>query len=156
MRSYSELDTFEKGKFRLAITKRSFSLLSAALVISAVTGGLYKDRIHFIFALCALGAVYFAVGWFKYLILTDERRKTNKKNKKSDVPYSLKKDKNEKTSHKPAFLRSSDEFNDDLSGKTAVDEEIFDEKTREYIKIYSYALAGILLFVISFIIPAQG
>ena len=47
------------------------SYFGTGLVISAIVGGLYRDRMHFIWALCAVGAILVAFGWFEYLKMTD-------------------------------------------------------------------------------------
>ena len=141
------------GKYRLVIFRRSFSYLGIGLVISALVGGLYSDRMHFIWALCAVGAILIAYGWFEYLKLTDSLpffRKT--KQKKTKAPYAWRKEKEIKR-HKPSFMQRGEDFEDDLTPQTTADIEIFSEKHRSYALIISRVSAGVLLLILSFVIP---
>jgi len=142
----------EKQVFRLVLIRRMFGYLSTGLVISAILGGLYGDRLHFIWGLCASGAVCIAMGWWEYLRLTDSlpfgRRK---KEKKLSVPYILRKEK-EKKRHKPAFMQNAEDFEDDLTPYTTADLEVLSEKKRSHALIAARLISGVLLFVLSFVI----
>ena len=143
----------EKKKYRLVLLRRTFSYLSAGLVLSAVIGGLYGDRMHFIWALCASGAVLIGMGWWEYLRVTESFSFIGrKKAKKEEVPYSLRKEK-EKKRHKPAFLQKSEDFEDDLTPYTAVDTDFFTEKQLSWSLVIARIAAGVLLFAASFVIP---
>lgn len=143
----------EKKKYRLVLLRRTFSYLSVGLVLSAVIGGLYGDRMHFIWALCASGAVLIAMGWWEYLRVTDSLSFIGrKKQKKEEVPYSLRKEK-EKKRHKPAFMQRAEDFEDDLTPYTAVDTDLFTEKQLTWSLVISRIAAGVLLFAASFVIP---
>ena len=108
---------------------------------------------HFIWALCAVGAILIAFGWFEYLKMTDSLPFFGKsKEKKAKVPYSLRKEKEQKR-HKPAFMQKSEDFEDDLTPQTTADIEIFSERRRSYVLIISRVAAGILLLIASFVIP---
>ena len=68
MRSPDDKLTPQEAKtYRLVLFRRTFSCFGTGLVISAIVGGLYRDRMHFIWALCAAGAILIAFGWFEYL-----------------------------------------------------------------------------------------
>ena len=72
MRSPDDRLTPDEAKvYRLVLFRRTFSYLGTGLVLSAIVGGLYRDRMHFIWALCAIGSIFIAFGWFEYLKLTD-------------------------------------------------------------------------------------
>ena len=154
MRSPDEkLTSAEAKTYRLVLFRRTFSYFGTGLVISAIVGGLYRDRMHFIWALCAVCAILVAFGWFEYLKLTDSLPFFHKsKPKKVKTPYSLRKEKETKH-HKPAFMQKSEDFEDDLTPEVTADIEIFSEKRRSYALIISRVAAGILLLIASFVIP---
>lgn len=142
----------EKQTFRLVLLRHLSAYFSAGLVISALLGGLYQDRLHFIWGLCAAGAILLAMGWWEYLRITDSLPfRSRKKAKKTTVPYILRKEK-EKKRHKPAFLQNAEDFEDDLTPYTTADMEILGEKRRAYALILARIAAGVLLFVLSFVI----
>ena len=148
------MDRFDKKKYRLVLFRRIFSYIGTGLVISALIGGIYSDRIHFIWALCAVGAVLIGWGWYEYLRMTGSfafiRRNKPKKEK---IPYFLRKEKDKKL-HKPAFMQKAEDFDDDLTPYTTADAEIFTEKQLKTALVISRIAAGVLLFLISFFIPA--
>ena len=149
----NKLSPAEAKTYRLVIFRRTFSYFGTGLVISALVGGLYRDRMHFIWALCAAGAILVAFGWFEYLKMTDSLPFFGKpKEKKAKVPYALRKEKEQKR-HKPAFMQKSEDFEDDLTPQTTADIEIFSERRRSYAPIISRVAAGILLLIASFVIP---
>ena len=154
MRSPSDRMTPEESrKYRLVLFRRTFSYLGTGLVISAIIGGLYRDRMHFIWALCAVGAIFIAFGWFEYLKLTDSLPFFHKrKAKKIKTPYAFRKEK-EARRHKPSFMQKGEDFEDDLTPETTADIEIFSEKRRSYALIISRIAAGFLLLILSFLIP---
>ena len=144
--------TQEKQTFRLVLLRRLFAYLSAGLVISALIGGLYQDRLHFIWGLCAAGAILIAMAWWEYLRITNSLPfRQSKKAKKPTVPYILRKEK-EKKRRKPAFLQNAEDFEDDLTPYTTADMEILGEKRRALALILARTAAGVLLFVLSFVI----
>lgn len=147
------LTPHEAKTYRLVLFRRTFSYVGTGLVLSAIVGGLYDDRLHFIWALCAVGAILIAFGWFEYLKMTDSLPFFRKsKAKKAKVPYALRKEKEAKR-HKPAFMQKSEDFEDDLTPQTTADVEIFSERRRSYALIISRVAAGILLLITSFVIP---
>ncbi len=143
----------EKRTYRLILTRRTFACLGTALVLSAVVGGLYGDRMHFVWSLCAAGAILIALGWWEYLKVTETLHFLKKrKAKKVKAPFSLRKNKGS-TAHKPAFLQKAEDFEDDLTPQTTADEELFSEKERQYALVLSRIAAGVLLLITSFFIP---
>jgi len=145
-------DKQNANTFRLILFRRIFSYLSVGLVISAILGGLYQDRLHFIWGLCAVGAILIAMGWWKYLQATDSLPfRYPKRTKKSKVPYILRKEK-ERKRHKPAFLQNAEDFEDDLTPYTTADMECLDKKQHASVLIIARVAAGILLFALSFVI----
>lgn len=149
----NKLTPQEAKTYRLVLFRRTFSCFGTGLVISAIVGGLYRDRMHFIWALCAAGAILIALGWLEYLKMTDSLPFFGKsKEKKAKVPYALRKEKEQKR-HKPAFMQKSEDFEDDLTPQTTADIEIFSERQRSFALIISRIAAGILLLIASFVIP---
>ena len=154
MRSQNDLNERELGIYRRVILRRTFSYLGAGLVLSAFIGGLYQDRMHFIWALCAIGAIFIAYGWLEYLKMTDSLPFFHKKKfKKIKTPFIWRNQKQNKH-HKPAFMQNSEDFEDDLTAQTIADIEIFSEKRRSIALIISRVAAGILLLILSFLIPS--
>lgn len=143
----------ERRAWRLILLRRTFGYLGAGLVCSAVVGGLYRDRLHFIWALCAAGAIIIAMGWFEYLRMTDSLPFfKSSKPKKTKTPYVWRRDK-QNGRHKPAFMQRAEDFEDDLTPYTTADTELLDERRRSLALVISRMAAGALLLVISFIIP---
>ena len=93
------------------------------------------------------------MGWWEYLRVTDSLPfRRQKKAKKPAVPFILRKDK-EKKRYKPAFLQNAEDFEDDLTPYTTADMEILSEKSRSSVLITARVAAGVLLFILSFVIP---
>ena len=152
MRSQNDLNPRDLRIYRRVILRRTFSYLGAGLVISAIVGGLYRDRMHFIWALCAIGAIFLAYGWLEYLKMTNSLPFFHtKKAKNIKTPFIWRNQKQKKW-HKPAFMQNSEDFEDDLTAQTIADIEIFSEKRQSVALIISRAAAGILLLIASFVI----
>lgn len=130
--------------------KKTASLLSVCLLLSAAAGGLYGDRLHFVFGLSACGAVLLAAGWFSYLKLTGEFPWLKKREKKK-VPYYLRKEKEERPK-KASFLQDSGDFDDDLNAATSTDEADLTEGERAKNRIFACCAAGAVLLLLSCII----
>ena len=154
MRSPDDRLTPDEAKvYRLVLFRRTFSYLGTGLVLSALVGGLYRDRMHFIWALCAIGSILIAFGWLEYLKLTDSLPFYRKsKQKKIKTPYAWRKEKETKR-HKPAFMQKSEDFEDDLTPQMTANVEIFSERRRSFALIISRVAAGIILLILSFVIP---
>ena len=134
------------------IYSRTFRYLAAALVVCAIIGGIYGDSLHFVYALCAAGAVLLGWGWFSYLRLTGMRLFGFSPNReKKRVPYIHRRDKT-KPPHQPAAFRDGQAFDDDLTGATAVDEEAFNEKQIGIARIIAKLICGVLLIILSFLV----
>ena len=142
----------EKKHFRRVILRRTMSYTGIGLVTAALVGGLYGDRLHFTWALCAAGGLFLAWGWFTYLASDPSsvlsRWKMKRKNK-TEVPYALRRGEAKKHPAKPAFLRGNEDFDDDLAARTAVDWEILSGKEKTKALIASRIAAAALLFLIS-------
>ena len=143
----------ERRAWRLILLRRGFGYLGVGLVCSAIVGGLYADRLHFIWGLCAAGAILIAYGWFEYLRMTDSLpffKKT--KQKKAKTPYAWRRDK-QSGGYKPAFMQRAEDFEDDLTPYTTADTELLDERQRSLALVISRLAAGAALIVISLLIP---
>lgn len=149
----SPMDQKDKKTLRLLIFRRTFSYLGIELVLSAIVGGLYQDTLHFVWALCAAGAILIAMGWFEYLRATNSLPFfKGKRAKKPQTPYIWRRDK-QNNRHKPAFMQSAEDFEDDLTPYTTADAEILSEKLRCRAVIISRIAAGVLALIASFCIP---
>ena len=154
MRSQNDLNERELGIYRRVILRRTFSYLGAGLVLSAIVGGLYQDRMHFIWALCAVGSIFIAYGWLEYLKMTDSLPFFHKKKAKKIKPPFIWRNQKHKGHHKPAFMQNAEDFEDDLTAQTVADIEIFSEKRQFVALIISRIAAGVLLLILSFLIPS--
>jgi len=150
--SEEKLNAAERKRYFRLIYAQTFRWLAAGLVISAIVGALYGDRMYTVWALCAVGSVFVCWGWFIYLRLDGMRIfgfKPNPKQKK--VPYFHQRFK-EKRPNRPAFRKDSADFDDDLNDATLVDAERFSERQQEMVRVYERIAAGVLLVLVSFII----
>jgi len=143
----------EKKRYLRLIYAGTFRILAVGLVLSAIVGGLYGDRMYTVWALCAVGSILLCWGWFIYLRLDGMRIFGFKPDPKPGrkVPYIHQRFKN-KRAYRPAFRKDSADFDDDLNDATAVDAERFDEHHREMARVWSRVAAGLLLFILSFLI----
>ena len=106
------MDKAQRKKFIRLVYAKTLRYFAIALVLSAIIASFYGDRLHFVFALCALGGIFLAWGWFTYLHATGMRLPGWKtKPGKKKVPYILRKEKQKM--HKPAFAMDNDDFDDD-------------------------------------------
>lgn len=138
--------------FRL-IYKRTFRYLSVTAAVSLIIGALYDSNLYTVYAFSALGACMVCWGWFTYLIATGLRLPGLEfRRKKKKVPFVHRKDKN-KRPHRPSFRMDSEDFDDDLTAATVVDEEIFTKKQQDFARAISRAVCGGILFAVSFFIP---
>ena len=67
------MDKAQRKKFIRLVYAKTLRYFASALVLSAIIASFYGDRLHFVFALCALGGVFLAWGWFTYLYATGMR-----------------------------------------------------------------------------------
>lgn len=126
--------------------------LAVGLVLSAIIGALYGDRMYTVWALCAVGSVLVCWGWFIYLRLDGMRIFGFKPNpKQKNVPYIHRRFKKKK-SYRPAFRKDSSDFDDDLNDVTLVDAGSFTERQQEMVRVWERVVAGVLLIIISFLI----
>lgn len=138
---------WKQPRWRLLVFHRAMAMLSAALVISALIVGVYRQRAYFAFAACALGTLQLARAWW------DDCRRRDRKpcaEKPAQVPWMLRRTR-EKRRYKPAFLMDSRDFDDDLTACTAVSADGFSEDQCRLAQIAAELLSGALMILISFI-----
>ena len=141
----------QKKKFIRLVYTRTLRYFSVSLVLSAVIAAFYGDRLHFVFALCAMGGVFLAWGWFTYLRAVEMRLPGfGHRTEWKKVPYILRKEKQKL--HKPAFAMTNDDFDDDLVNATTAREEEFSKPWQEKGRVFSRILCAVLLFLVSFVI----
>ena len=143
----------ERKRYLRLIYARAFRLLAVGLVISAVVGAIYGDRMYTVWAMCAVGSLLVCWGWFRYLRMDGMRLFGFKPNPKTGtkVPYIHQRFKH-KRPNRPAFRKDSADFDDDLNDATVVDAERFFEHQQELSLVWSRVAAGVLLVLLSFVI----
>lgn len=143
----------ERKKYLRLIYRQTFGYLGVLLVIALLLGALLGGGIYMVHAVCALGFVMIAWGWFTYLKMTGMRPfgAKSRANKKR-VPYIHRRFKDKKP-HRPAFRMDSVDFDDDLTASTMVSEEIFTEKQVDTAHAIARALCGLVMVILSFFIP---
>lgn len=140
----------EKKRYLRLVYAQTFRLLGVCLVLCAIVGGIYGDRMYTVWALCAAGSILICWGWFIYLRLDGMRLFGFKPNpKQPKVPYIHQRFK-KKRPYRPAFQKDSTDFDDDLSDATAVDAEQFSDRMQEMARVWARVAAGVLLFALSF------
>jgi len=174
------MDDKLKKKFIRLIYAKALRYLGIALVICAVLGsalgkvsesiprsvsetipsnvsentssGSAGLRTYFIFALCAAGGFFLAWGWFTYLASTGMRvpgfGKLPERGKR--VPYMYRKNKSEH--HKPAFLMTAEDYDDDLNDQVSLSEDDFTAAQQQKIRQWARLACSALLFLSSFFI----
>ncbi len=141
-----------KRKYFRLIFRNALRILSVCLVLSAVISAIYRDRLYFVYALCAFGALSILWGWCVYLRMSGSLIFKQKEEKERDrVPDFLKHEKDRKL-HRASFLQDASDLHDDLTDMVSVDEEGFSEKETEKARMWSRLAAGVLLFLISFLV----
>ncbi len=149
-----EFTVDEKRKYLRVIYAAMMRYFSIALILCAVIAGLYRSRMHFVFALCAIAGIFILWGWVAHLKSTGFNLigfgELSPKKKK--IPYMLKKRGESKFRHRPFFAIKSDSFDDDLTDKTSISSEEFSEGQRNKAAVIARVLCGILLLLVSLMI----
>ena len=141
----------EKRYLRLIYAK-TLRYFAGALVLCAIVGSLYGDRLRFIFALCATGGLFLCWGWFTYLRFTGWRLfGLGQAPEAKPVPFFHRR---EKKRPRPSFAMREDDFDDDLSRATTLREEDFDAYHQAKARWLARALCGGLLIAASLFIRA--
>ena len=142
----------KKRYFRL-IYQRTFRYLAWALVIALLTGTLLGGGVMMVSALCAVGFVLIAWGWFTHLKRIGMQPFGRVRKRKSPkVPWLHRRFRPQKP-HRPSFLMDSADFDDDLTSATMVSAEDFSEKQQLTALAVARIASGVLLVVFSFFIP---
>ncbi|MBR6766359.1 MAG: hypothetical protein IKM02_00240 [Clostridia bacterium] len=143
----------ERKKYVRLIYRQTFRYLGVMLVVALLLGALLGGGIFMVHAVCALGFVMIAWGWFTYLKMTGMRPfGRNPGKKKARIPYIHRRFK-EKKPHRPTFRMDSADFDDDLTSATMVSEEMFSEKQIDAARGVSRAISGAIMVILSFFIP---
>lgn len=146
------MERAERKSYIRLIYARTFRYFAVGLALSAVAGGLYGELLFTVYALSATGCVMLCWGWFTYLKSQGVRLfGFAPGRRKAGTPYVHQRFK-EKKPARPSFMMNSDDFGDDLSGATAVNEESFTPPQIERARMLARAAAGALLIIASFVI----
>lgn len=146
------MEKAQRKRYIRLIYAKALRCFSAALVICAIAATLCGDRLHFVFALCAIGGILFAWSWFGYMHLTGFLLPGLKSTPgRQKVPYILRREK--RRLHRPAFAMENDDFDDDLVQATSIQEGAFSHRQTQLARILARLLCGVLLFLLSFFIP---
>lgn len=142
---------FLRSYMRL-IYRRVFEKMSFYLVLSAILGGLYKDRLHFIYGLSFFGALCILLGWGEYLRSIGVRLPNlTLRHQKRKIPYALRRFKIPKY-HKPSFMMDFNDFDDDLTPMTAVSEAQFTRLQCLKADMWAKLICGSILTLLSLVI----
>ena len=148
------MQNIARKKYIRLIYRQTFRYLGVMLVAALLLGALLGGGIYMVHAVCALGFVMIAWGWFTYLKMTGMRPfGRNPGVIKARIPYIHRRDK-EKRPHRPAFRMDSTDFDDDLTKDTMVSEDIFTEKQQDAARAVSRAVCGAVMVILSFFIPS--
>jgi len=143
----------EKKAFFRLMYRQTFGYLGTLLVLSLLAGTLLGGGIYRVNALCAAGFVMIAWAWFHYLSMTGMNPfGRGKKRPRRKVPYLYRRFKEQKR-HRPAFRMNSEDFDDDLTSATVVSPEQLTENQAQAAQALAKALCGVLLVIISFLVP---
>ena len=142
----------ERKKYIRLIYRHTFRYLGIMLAIALLLGALLGGGVYMMNAVCALGFVLIAWGWFTYLKMTGMQPFGRFRKKKARVPYIHRRFKDKKP-HRPSFRMDSGDFDDDLTSATMVSEDIFTKKQADAARAISRAISGAIMVVLSFFIP---
>lgn len=143
----------ERRKYIRLIYRQTFRYAGVLLVIALLLGALLGGGVFMVNAVCALGFVSLAWGWFTYLNMTGMNPLAwLAPKKKAKIPFIHRRFK-EKRWHKPSFRMDSADFDDDLTAATSVSEDMFTEKQAQAARAIARALCGALMVALSFLIP---
>ena len=143
----STIELMKNSKWRLLVFREAMAALSAALVLCALIWGAYRSRVYFTFAAAAAGVLLIARAWIAFCRWKDGRAGGVQKIR---VPYMLRGRKPVRR-HKPAFLMTGEDFDDDLTPFTVAGEGDLGEDQARRAKVFSGLLAGLLMILISFV-----
>ncbi|MBQ9833322.1 MAG: hypothetical protein IJO48_06285 [Clostridia bacterium] len=146
----------ERKSYIRLIYRRAFKYLGVMLVLSLLLGALLGAGVYMVYSVCAMGFVMICWGWFTYLKMAGMRPfGTNPNKKKVKIPYIHRRFK-EKKHYRPSFRMDSDDFDDDLTSATVVNEENFTEKQVDAARAISRVMCGAIMVIISFFMPLGG
>ena len=134
--------------WRLLVYRQTMRRFGVGLALSALVGGLYRERTYFIYALCAAAALTLCAAWFEYMRGSDGKPL---RRPRPDAPYIWRRVKPLRP-HKPAFMRDGMDFDDDLTPLTTAREEGFPDGAASLARAVSGAAAAALLFALSLVL----
>lgn len=132
--------------FARCLLRRVGRQLSAVLVISALIGALYGDRLHAAFALGACGGVLLASAWLAYL---GKRLPSLRRGRKP--PDYLTNPARQR--RRPAFRMDYRDFDDDLNRYTAADEQDLTESEARRLAWLARLITALCALVLSQFVP---
>ncbi len=149
-----EFMMMERKKYLRVIYAMTMRYFSVALLFCAVIAGLYRSRMHFVFALCAAAGIFILWAWIAHLKNTGFNivgfgETAPKKNK---LPYILGRRGETKFRHRPFFALKSDSFDDDLADRTSVSAEEFSENLQNKAAAIARVSCGVLLLLASLLV----
>lgn len=147
------MEAAQQKRYLRLIYAKALRYFAFALTASALIAGLYGGvRAYFVFALCAAGCAFLAWSWFAHLRAAGFRLPgLGKRKEKRRVPYVHRRDKTKL--HRPSFAMDNADFDDDLVPATACNAEEFEPEQRERVLVLARAACGLLVLLVSLIIP---
>lgn len=132
--------------FARCLLRRVGRQLSVVLVVSAIVGACYGERLYVSFALGACGGIMLVWAWMAYL----GKGFPGLKNKRK-VPDYLRNRTRRK--YKPAFRMDNRDFDDDLNARTAVDERDLSESQSRRLVWLARLITAVCAFALSQFLP---
>ncbi len=147
------MDAQQRKRYIRLVYAKAFRYLGAALILCAIIGGIYGDRLHFVFASCAVGSGFLCWSWFTHLKRAGFRLVgfAGKPAEQAKTPYIWRRNK-QKRLHKPSFMMTNADFDDDLVNATACNENEFSKEKITASRMYARAVCGAMLLAISLIV----
>lgn len=148
------METALRKSYIRFIYRKLFRLLSVYLVLSAILGGIYQDRLHFIYGLSFFGSFTVLLAWVQHLRNVGMHiPQLGVMPMAKKVPYMLRRFKSP-SMHKPLFLMDYRDFDDDLTRLTAAGDGQFTPGQYKNAVMWANFGCGIFLTVFSFLIYA--
>lgn len=128
------------------LLRRTGRQMAVSLVLSALIGALYGDRLHVSFALGTAGGFFLVGAWLAY-----QGKQLPGLRKKKQLPDFLKSP--AQRAHRPSFRMDNRDFDDDLNSRTAVNEETLSEKELRRLNWLSCLISSAICFALSQFVP---
>jgi len=133
------------------VYRATFHKLSAAFIISALLCGVWGENRFFSYGLALMAALNLLAGWICLMEANGIQLGLLEwfRSKKPPVPYALRNHASRRMPHRPLFALDFNDFDDDLTSRTAITAKTPEEASRQ--RMFSSFICAGLLFAISFL-----